>query len=252
MSSVRTILASLFTVLGGFCLLALTTGAGFAIYIWTITDSVSAPAEAAAVVRPPLVRAESTSSVQSNVPSFAPIALAETPQAPAAKAQTSPVQAMPRDSTAPVRQIAPAQIESAESSSAMLTRAWAPAAMLVPTKDTNEPPARVVSDAAAPNFNRPNNVLASNDQTATEPQAASTPPNSPSPAYFEGGTPLAAAQTPDPQAAAPKPSAEDPTAQPVKTKKTKTTRRRPAKDDTVENTISKGFDSLQKSISSMF
>jgi hypothetical protein len=250
-SSVRTILASLFTVLGGFCLLALTIGAGFAIYFWTITDSVSAPAEPKVASRQPTAKAEVASPVQSAVPSFAPVALAQSAQTPPSTNSVNSsetLRATPALTGSP--NAAPAPVESAENTSAMLTRAWAPAAMLTPPKEATTPPsATVVSDAAAPNFNRPNSVLANNDQTATEPQPS---PALPASAHFEGGTALPPAKVADPSVDPTKPSPDDQSTQPVKTKKTKTARRRPAKDETVETTISKGFDSLQRSISSMF
>jgi hypothetical protein len=257
-SSVRTILASLFTVLGGFCLLALTAGAGFAIYIWTIPDSISAPAEANAVARPPLVRAESASSVQTSVPRFAPVVLAATSSAPAPSAPSSKPPEVRRNAPEQDHQTqpAPSHIESVDNSSAMLTRAWAPAAMLTAPKEAAETPARIVSDASAAGFNRPNSVLAINDQTVTEPQSQMAPVAPASPAFFEGGTPLPATQAQTTQTASvadpDKPSLDEPSAQPSKAKKAKTARRRPAKDESVETTISKGFDSLQRSISSMF
>jgi hypothetical protein len=94
-------------------------------------------------------------------------------------------------------------------------------------------------------------VLASNDQSATEPQSVPAPAASPTKVQTNATlppVPSAASQLPS----ATKSTSDDPAAQPAKTKKTKTARHRPAKYENVETTISKGFDTLQRSLASMF
>lgn len=220
MGSVRTILASLFTALGGFFLLAMTAGVGFALYLATVPDSISAPSEADAIATTEPVKAEMSGVLRLASSLKVSVAQADA-KVPASTSdgQTSP----PRDERAADTPDAPS----------LLGRPWAPAEMLVPPKD-------VSADNAA-------EITASNDvpPTEDEPVSASTPTT-----YFEGGGPLPTVQTSDqaPVAAAPEPrKAEAP-----KPKKTKTARRRPAKYESVETTISNGFDSLQRSIASMF
>lgn len=141
--------------------------------------------------------------------------------------------------------------DSTAETPALLTKTWAPAGMLVPTKAPAASPEPVVSDAAEAETGRAHDVLASNDQSATEPQPVPAPPALPlKPQTSASPAPLpsAAAQSPS----TPKPAAADQTAPPPKKKRTKTARRRPGKDDNVETTISKGFDTLQRSLASMF
>lgn len=222
MGSVRTILASLFTALGGFFLLATTGGVGFALYLATVPDSISAPSEVDDVVTPPV------KSETSGIPN-----LASSLQASVAQADAK----MPA-STSEERTPAPHSDRAAEApeTPSLLGRPWAPAGMLVPPKA--EP-----ADAPA-------EMTASNDVSPIKDELATT---STSTIHFEDDGPLPAVQPADqaPVAtAAPDPTPRKTSA--LKPKKTKTVRRRPVKYESVETTISNGFDSLQRSIASMF
>lgn len=314
--SVRTILASLFTALGGFFLLALTMGVGFALYLATAPDGVSAPADADAVADRPLVRAqlsqsqnvirEASISVPRQIgtpdPAGNRIALVRELQKALARAECyeGPISGIWSDASKdamrgfvkavnaelpvdapdaalaslivsnssavcrPERSIetgalgAALQTPAAEANAAlqrsktvtdagtaptMLGRAWAPAGMLLPPADiatsSDQPVPPSTARSGAPE------VTASNDVSPTE--EASTPA---APIHFEGGGPLPAAV--DQRASEVAPPSDPRKAASIKAKKTKTARRRPAKYEDVETTISKGFNSLQQSISSMF
>ncbi len=129
----------------------------------------------------------------------------------------------------------------------LLGRAWAPAGMLVPAKDAASAD-RMAEPEAAPQP-KSAEITASNDISP----AASEPASQTSPAiHFEGGKPLPAAQPADPTPIASQRDAEPSAAAAEKPKKTKTAKRRPAKYDDIETIVSKGFDTLQRSISSMF
>ncbi|MFT3733109.1 MAG: hypothetical protein QM780_17105 [Hyphomicrobium sp.] len=67
MGSVRTILASLFTALGGFFLLAMTAGVGFALYVTAAPDSVTSTAEAQTVPSTPLFKPQASISSNSKL-----------------------------------------------------------------------------------------------------------------------------------------------------------------------------------------
>ncbi len=131
----------------------------------------------------------------------------------------------------------------------MIERAWAPAGMLVPPK---EAPAKPVVTASAHADARP----PVGDQTAdNEPQmpTASDPGAQKSSAIrFEDNKALPAVQPADPSTLISSSEAGPAAPEPPKPKKTKTAKRKPAKDDDVQTTISKGFDTLQQSLSSMF
>jgi hypothetical protein len=130
--------------------------------------------------------------------------------------------------------------------STMLDRAWAPAAMLVPPKATiaNATP-------AAPTNARPPAVefTADNGPIHSQPDPGA---QSASAIHFEANKAVPAGQTADPSTFVSTSNASPDDPQQAKPKKTKTTKRRPAKDDDVQATISKGFDTLQRSLSSMF
>lgn len=317
MGSVRTILASLFTALGGFFLLALTTAVGFALYLATAPDSISAPADADAVAEHPLVRAQpplpanglrvASTSMPSPLAAPAPVidrvARVRELQKKLARAACygGPIDGVWSDAskdamrsfvkrvnaalpveapdealialigsndraTCAVRpgietgmlhlgmQAAAAEANAALPSSqaerispednapTLLSHPWAPAGMLTPTAATPTNPAPADPFRSAHAEVTASNDVAPNDGTASP---------SPSVAHFEGGSPLPTAQSADPQAEIAAPSPEPPKTS-VKTKKTKTAKRRPAKYDDVETTISKGFNTLQQSLSSMF
>jgi peptidoglycan hydrolase-like protein with peptidoglycan-binding domain len=124
----------------------------------------------------------------------------------------------------------------------MLDHPWAPAEMLTPPKETiaaipaqDEPHAPAV--AVTPNH------VASIDSAAAPASSA---------IHFEDDKAL-----PPPQSAAPSsitlaPDTATPVVQPPKPKKTKTAKRKPSQYDDVQTSISKGFDTLQRSLSSMF
>ncbi len=322
MGSVRTILASLFTALGGFFLLALTAGVGFALYLATAPDSASTPAAAEAVSFPPLMKAQAVTIPASNVirvASASParsldtslpapdrgarirqlqkaLARAECYNGPisgvwsdaskdAARGFVDSVNAeLPVDSpdetlvaliesngTAKCAlgrllqtgtlgsslqayaRLADAELPGSKPTPqnfapqpAMLDRAWAPAGMLVPAKEA----APVVRAPAPDTLRFPvAERTASNNITATD--AGSAAPSSSS-IHFEGGEPLPAVQPVDPSPAVPQSSIAPHDVPQAKHKKTKTAKRRPAKDDDVTTTIGKNFDSWQRSISSMF
>jgi hypothetical protein len=118
--------------------------------------------------------------------------------------------------------------------------------MLVPSKDAAiVPPAKPADTLRSPAVER----TASNNLTATDASPASRPPPT---IHFEGGMPLPTAQPIDPSAIASETNREPRAETPAKPKKSKSAKRRPAKDDDVETTISDGFDSLQRSLASMF
>ncbi len=314
MSSVRTILAGLFTALGGFFLLALTAGAGFAIYLATAPDSALPPADADAVSARPLMRAEATAAPRQRVAWVASTALTRPLNAPApvsnrrarirqlqkalarAECYNGPISGIWSDASKdamrgfvqtanaelPVDRPDEALIALVESNEAakcitgraistgalgsspppsappsdtsprtsnqstMLGRPWAPAEMLLPPKDAtaDEHPIRPATTPAPIA-----EMTASNDPAPVEPEPVS---KSAATIHFEGDKPLAAAQPIDPSPVASDPAPEAPVAAPAKPKKTRTAKRRRAKYDDVQTTISKGFESLQRSIASMF
>lgn len=332
MSSVRTILAGLFTALGGFFLLALTAGAGFAIYLATAPDIAIPPADADAVSSRPFMRAETTSPLREKVAWTGSTALAAPLNAPTpvhggrsrvrelqkalarAECYSGPVNgiwsdasrdamrgfvqtvnaALPVDSpddalialiesnetakcafgraistgtlalgtplqAAAHSQDAPARVTAADAPAkdepAMLDRPWAPAGMLAPSHaPTAEERVATAATTAVATIAAPPQAAASKDPAPTEPQLSSPSASS---AHFEDNKPLPAAQPSDPapgsssQAASSQTASDPSAAAAAKLKKSKTAKRRP-KDDDVETTISKSFDSLQRSIASMF
>lgn len=326
MGSVRTILASLFTALGGFFLLALTAGVGFALYLATAPDSVSAPADADAVADRPLVRPQLSQSpnvireaamsvprpiggapspvanrvalirhlqkalaraecydgpisgvwseaskdamrgfvktVNAELPVDAPDAAlaalidsnASVICRPKRAIETGPLgsalQASAADANAALQRSKMPAHDGAEddrhsgTAPTLLGHAWAPAGMLTPAAiaASEDKPA----PSSAPRSATPE-VTASNEVSSIE--GASAPAST---VHFEGDGPLPAAQPVDPQQSEAAPQSERRKTTSVKTKKTKTARRRPDKYEDVETTISKGFNSLQQSLSSMF
>ncbi|MBS0252360.1 MAG: hypothetical protein JSR78_14980 [Proteobacteria bacterium] len=325
MGSVRTILASLFTALGGFFLLALTLGVGFALYLATAPDGVSAPADADAVADRPLLRAQLSQSpnvireagmslprsvgapdaatrrvalvrqlqsalaraecyngpisgiwseaskdamrgfvktVNAELPVEAPDAALAALLDSNASAICRPERAIETGALGSALQASAAEANAALQRSKMpshdnteddrhsgtaptlLGRAWAPAGMLTPaaiTASEDKPAPSNAPRSATPE------VTASNDVSPTE--GTSVPAST---VHFEGNSPLPAAQSIDSQPSEADLQSERRKTASVKTKKTKTARRRPAKYEDVETTISKGFNSLQQSLSSMF
>jgi hypothetical protein len=319
--SVRTILASLFTALGGLFLLALTAGVGFALYLAAAPESISATAAAEAVSTRPLVRAQPAmqappefirtastflpndppaptqdsnsriremqkalaraqcykgpingvwsdaskdamrgflQAVNSALPVDAPddalIALVESNDAAKCASgraietgslgstlQVSAGQASPRLASAE----APLPQSDANDAATRLDRPWAPAGMLtVPEQKAIAPP---IVRADGPSKEVVQTTTASADVT---PAPVAAPQATPAP-HFEGGAVLdtqLSAESAAPGAVDPR-DAQGPSAKP---KKTKSAKRRPAKDDDVETTISNGFETLQRSIASMF
>jgi peptidoglycan hydrolase-like protein with peptidoglycan-binding domain len=287
----------------------MTAGVGFALYLATAPDSVSAPAEADAVSIRPVMRAQSTASSASNVirvaltSQTAPLEVSAS--APArgsrirqlqkalarAECYNGPINGIWSDAskdamrgfvksvnaelpvnapdealvalvesndmakctlgriieTGALEQSAPVAPQQDNSAPTLLGRAWAPAGMLVPAKDAASADRMAEPEAAA----QPKSaeITASNDISP----AASEPASQTSPAiHFEGGKPLPAAQQADPTPIASPRDAEPSPAAAEKPKKTKTAKRRPAKYDDIETSVSKSFDTLQRSISSMF
>ena len=328
-SSVRTILAGLFTALGGFFLLALTAAAGFAIYLATAPDSAVSSAAADAVSSRPLMRAEAASTPRQKVAWLASAPLARPLNAPTpasnskvrirelqkalvrAECYGGPISGVWSDATKdamrsfvqkvnaelPVgrpddalvaliesnetakcefgRAIATGalgvgtalQVATPSNSTPTLTasdnantsdeptaldRVWAPAGMLTLVKESTDgerPGTAATEMVSAPQPAAQQMTASSDPAQSREPQPASPPL---SPAHFEGGKPLSAVQQIEDQTVA---SHSAPEASPeprAKPKKTKSAKRRRAKYDGVEATISKGFDSLQRSIVSMF
>lgn len=319
MSSVRTILAGLFTALGGFFLLALTAGAGFAIYLATASDNIAPAADAEAVSTRPLMRAETTSTPRQKVAWLASTALGRPLNAPApapnSKARIRQLQqALSRagcydgpisgvwsgtskdamrhfvrtanaelpvdrpddallalvesnetvkcttDDTASTGTLAvgaslqaasysdgtPAAIRSdshpPKEEPAMLDREWAPSGMLVSPKES---PAIVHAPMTTGSPAAPVDMTASGDP-APGPQSALPAVSA---AHFEGDKPLPAARQIDPP---PVTASEGSAAPHAKSKKSRTAKRRRARYDDVETTISKSFNSLQRSLASMF
>ncbi|HML28285.1 MAG TPA: hypothetical protein PKE16_05500 [Hyphomicrobium sp.] len=304
MGSVRTILASLFTALGGFFLLALTAAVGFALYLATAPDSISARADADAVAKHPLVRAQpplssnalrvASTSMPGPLDAPAPVidrgARVRELQKKLARAECygGPIDGVWNDTTkdamrtfvkrvnaelpveapdeslmaligsndtatcaagraaeanAALQSSKAERIAPTDDAPTLLGRPWAPAGMLTTTTTAAASPAPAVALGSSRT-----EVTASNDVAPTEDGAASP---APSVAHFEGGNPLPMAQPADPHPETATPSPEPPKAS-VKTKKNKTAKRRPAKYEDVETTISKGFSTLQQSFSSMF
>ena len=128
----------------------------------------------------------------------------------------------------------------------MLDRAWAPAGMLIPPKETTANTTPTASTNSPPPVVK---LTADNGPIPAQPD----PGGQPSPAiHFEDNKAVPASQTADPSTFVSTSDASPGDPQQAKPKKTKTAKRRPAKDDDVQTTISKGFDTLQRSLSSMF
>jgi len=126
----------------------------------------------------------------------------------------------------------------------MIERPWAPAEMLVPPKDMAPPPAPPAAVA-------PLTVGTAEPAPQPEVQLRNTLPTAPSSAaaseqviHFEGSK---VEVDPQPDAAVPAPPAPN-----VTQAKAKTAKRKRARDDDVSTSISKGFQSIQRSLSSMF
>ncbi|MET0640440.1 MAG: hypothetical protein ABWZ19_10525 [Hyphomicrobium sp.] len=323
MSSVRTLLASLSTTLGGVLILASTGGLAAAVYVAKLPPTPPASGAIDAVASRPLVKADrplppmfapvnfvSTamaepvaapdrgarirqlqkalvraacyagpiSGVWSNAsqdamrgfvqtvnaelpvdhPDDALVALIESNEmakcAPGRAIATgtlatpspAPEEATPAKPSAPVTEVlapAPSASDAASDGPPLVVRAWAPAGMLIPSKTT-------ATDE--PTTSPPAEMTASNDPPAATDTSASPEARSSSTLHFEGGAPLPAVQPADPAPVAAAPEPKRTVGQPPKAKKTRTVKRRPVQSDGVEATLSNGFDSLQKSISSMF
>jgi hypothetical protein len=130
----------------------------------------------------------------------------------------------------------------------MIERAWAPAGMLVPPKAA---PASPVVTASAHSDARPPAAeqTADNELMPAQPDPAAQKSSA---LHFEDNKALPAVQPADPSTLVSSSEAGQAVPEPTKPKKTKTAKRKPSKDDDVQTTISKGFDTLQRSISSMF
>lgn len=124
----------------------------------------------------------------------------------------------------------------------MLDHPWAPAEMLMPTKEA-------VAVIPTSNEQRVPAVAVTAVQAATTNDAA-TP--APSTIHFQDDKVLPPPQANDPSSIALAPNAEAPVAPPPKPKKAKTAKRKPSQYDDMQTSISKGFDQLQRSFSSMF
>lgn len=134
----------------------------------------------------------------------------------------------------------------------MLDRAWAPAGMLIPPKEFTPPKETTASATpAAPSIARPPviELTADNGPIPTQPDPGAQSSRA---IHFEDNKAVPAVQSADPSTFVSTSDAVTGEPQLAKPKKTKTAKRRPAKDDDVQTTISKGFDTLQQSISSMF
>ncbi|MBS0234912.1 MAG: peptidoglycan-binding protein [Proteobacteria bacterium] len=329
MSSVRTILAGLFTALGGFFLLALTAAAGFAIYLATAPDNAVSSAAADAVSSRPLMRAEAASAPRQKVAWLASPPPARPLNAPTpasnskarirqlqnalvrAECYDGPISGIWSDATKdamrgfvqkanaelPVGRPDDALVALVESNETVkcefgrsiatgalgvgtslqvaapsshapaltasdnaktkdapttLERVWAPAGMLTLAKestDSERAGATATKIASAPTP-AAQQMTASNDPAPTNESQPVSPPLSA--AHFEGGKPLAAIQQIEEPPIASRSAPEASPEPHAKPKKTKSAKRRRAKYDGVEATISKGFDSLQRSIASMF
>ena len=70
--------------------------------------------------------------------------------------------------------------------------------------------------------------------------------------HFQDDKVLLPPQASDPSSAELAPDAGTPIAQPPKPKKAKSAKRKPSQYDDMQTSISKGFDTLQRSLSSMF
>jgi hypothetical protein len=128
----------------------------------------------------------------------------------------------------------------------MLDRAWARAGMLIPPKETTANATPTASTNSPPPVVK---LTADNGPIPAQPD----PGGQPSPAiHFEDNKAVPASQTADPSTFVSTSDASPGDPQQAKPKKTKTAKRRPVKDDDVQTTISKGFDTLQRSLSSMF
>lgn len=123
----------------------------------------------------------------------------------------------------------------------MLDHPWAPAEMLMPRKET-------VAAIPASNEPRTSAVAVTANNASMDERSARTS----SAIHFEDNKALPPPQPIDPSSIAPASDAEAPVVQPPKPKKTKTAKRKPSQYDDVQTSISKGFDTLQRSISSMF
>jgi hypothetical protein len=166
----------------------------------------------------------------------------------------NPLQAAAHSQDTPARVTAanpPARDEPA-----MLERPWVPAGMLAPSyTPATEERVAIASTTAVATISAPApQAVTTTDPAPSEPQLSSSSASS---AHFEDNKPLPAAQPSDPapgssSQTASSPTASDPSAaDAAKLKKAKSAKRR-RKDDDVETTISKSFDSLQRSIASMF
>ncbi|MBY0559552.1 hypothetical protein [Hyphomicrobium sp.] len=125
----------------------------------------------------------------------------------------------------------------------MLDHPWAPAEMLTLRKET-------VAAIPASDEPRVPAVAVTTIQAASTNEAVAAP--APSTIHFQDDKVLPPPQANDPSSAELAPAAEAPVAPPPKPKKAKTAKRKPSQYDDMQTSISKGFDTLQRSISSMF
>jgi hypothetical protein len=131
----------------------------------------------------------------------------------------------------------------------LLGRAWAPAGMLAAAE--NAEPADAPEAPAIPS--KPSLVAEVTAVSDIPPMRGNPQPQPSSTIHFEGGGPLPDVQAvDDPKLVAPHDEIEPGKAELQKTKKSKTAKRRSGKPEDVQTTISKGFDTIQRSIASIF
>ena len=282
MSIVRKIAAGSTSSAASFFLGSLTLGLALALYAATMSDSTTAPAQADAIAMPPIVRAEPAISLSpSSAPAVvhvAPAALTKPVAAPAPasghRARVSQLQkALTRAGCyhGPISGIWSDASKDAMRGFAMAANAQLPVDTpddaLVALVESNETatcgPARAIATGTLATDTPPTaedrNML---DQPwaragmLTTAREDAAPPTHPSLArnaiqskddkVLNVGSPIGAAL-----AASPADPAE-PAFAPQKPKKAKTAKRNTSAYDDVETSISKGFNSLQRSLSSMF
>ena len=283
MSVVRKFTELFSSTAGSFFLASVTVALALALYAAAMPDSASTPAQADAIAVPPLVRAEPVtlppSSTAPTVVNVAPIALT--------KAVAAPVPAS--DHRARVRQLQKALtrahcyngpisgIWSDASKDAM--RGFATAAnaqlpvdspddALVALVESNEtttcaPGRAIATGTLSPDAQSPEQERNMLDQPWARaemltvpkeyPSEVALPPVNRSAMHSENDKALAPGSSPSaPALTASTSDPADPALAPPKPKKMKTAKRKPNAYDDVEASISKGFDNLQRSLSSMF
>lgn len=157
--------------------------------------------------------------------------------------RSTSLQQAQEETSPPAAPLAPAVVQrSSAGERTMLDHPWAPAEMLTPPKE-------IV--AAIPAQEEPRvPAIAVTAVHAASTNDATTP--APSTIHFQDDKVLPPPQANDPSSITLAPDAEAPVAPPPKPKKAKTAKRKPSQYDDMQTSISKGFDTLQRSLSSMF